>query len=583
MLRYLINHISPLSPFKNHNLIKQYSILLLLCSFSVSSFGQTYDIQEIDNIFKQWSKPNVPGGAIGIIKDGELIYSKGYGIADLEHDIKISSSSVFNICSISKEFVSFSLLLLEEQGKLNLDDTVQTYLPDFPEYDAPLTIRHFINHTSGIRDVKKLIQLKGKNIFDNLEPEEVYALIKHQKALEFSPGDKFAWSNSDYFILSMIIEKVSGQSLKTFTQEHIFGPLGMKSTLFYDDNTDLIKNRVFSYNKKNAENGFDNLIMRFHLVGSFGAYSTIEDLFLWDQNFYNNKLGKGGQKIIKNMHEEGRLNNGESSGYAYSVMIDNYKGLKTVEHGGSFAGYRSVILRFPDEKVSVIILANRGDANPWTMSYQLADVLLKEKFIDLPKKKENSTDNKTDNHDSSDIKEKFPLKQITGDYEIEPGRLLKFNTKNDSLQCLEGCGEPLMLINTQGDTYREANNSDTQFVFSDLNNGLTQNMTVSGTGFEITLKRKEKFDFSNLNLAEYRGNFYSREIDATHVLFLEEGELKVKIANNEALALAPYNIDTFNSDNSDSYMVHFTRENGDISGFDLKAGWVTKLKFVKTK
>jgi CubicO group peptidase (beta-lactamase class C family) len=234
------------------------------------------------------------------------MYSKGYGIADLEHDIKISSSSVFNICSISKEFVSFSLLLLEEQGKLNLDDTVQTYLPDFPEYDAPLTIRHLINHTSGIRDVKKLIQLKGKNILDNLEPEEVYALIKHQKTLEFSPGDKFAWSNSDYFILSMIIEKVSGQSLKTFTQEHIFGPLGMKSSLFYDDNTDLIKNRVFSYNKKNAEDGFDNVIMRFHLVGSFGAYSTIEDLFLWDQNFYNNKLGKGGQKIIKNMHKKER-------------------------------------------------------------------------------------------------------------------------------------------------------------------------------------------------------------------------------------------------------------------------------------
>jgi CubicO group peptidase (beta-lactamase class C family) len=333
-----------------------------------------------------------------------MIYAKGYGIADLEHGIKISPSSVFNICSISKEFVSFSLLLLEEQGKLNLDDTVQTYLPDFPEYDAPLTIRHLINHTSGIRDVKKLIQLKGKNILDNLEPEEVYALIKHQKALEFSPGDKFAWSNSDYFILSMIIEKVSGQSLKTFTQEHIFGPLGMKSTLFYDDNTELIKNRIFSYHKKNAADGFDNVIMRFHLVGSFGVYSTIEDLFLWDQNFYNNKLGKGGQKIIKKMHEEGLLNNGESSDYAHSVMINNYKGLKTVRHGGSFAGYRSVILRFPDEKVYVIILANRGDANPWTMSYQIAEVLLKEKFIAVSKK----TETKTVNPEITHIQENAP-------------------------------------------------------------------------------------------------------------------------------------------------------------------------------
>jgi CubicO group peptidase (beta-lactamase class C family) len=124
--------------------MKKYFLLLALCTYSLLSFGQLKESQEIDSIFKQWSKQNVPGGTIGIIKDGELIYAKGYGIADLEHDIKISSSSVFNICSISKEFVSFSLLLLEEQGKLNLDDTVQTYLPDFPEYVAPLTIRHLI-------------------------------------------------------------------------------------------------------------------------------------------------------------------------------------------------------------------------------------------------------------------------------------------------------------------------------------------------------------------------------------------------------------------------------------------------------
>jgi CubicO group peptidase (beta-lactamase class C family) len=275
---------------------------------------------------------------------------------------------------------------------------------------------------------------------------------------------------------------MSGQSFKMYAQEHIFDPLGMKNTLFYDDKTDLIKNKVFSYNKKSAEDGFDNVMNRTNLIGAGGIYLTIEDLFLWDQNFYNNKLGKGGQKIITNIYKEGRLNNGKSSGHAYGLISNNYKGLKTVENGGSFAGYRSVVLRFPDEKVSVIILANRGDANPWTMSYQLADVLLKEKFIDLPKKKENSTDNKTDNNDSSDIKEKFPLKQITRDYEIELGRLLKFNTKNDSLQCLECCREPfLMLINTQGDTYKEGNNA--------------------------------------------------------------------------ALALAPYNIDTFNSHNSDSYMV----------------------------
>ena len=560
---------------KKETPMKKYFLLLSLCTYSLLSFGQIKENKAIDSLFIKWDQQNVPGGAIGIIKDGKLIYAKEYGIADLEHNIKITPSSVFNICAESQQFVAFSLLLLEEQGKLNLDDTVQKHLPDFPEYNAPLTIRHFIHHTSGIRHYRPLVELKGRSLLDNVEADEVYALIKHQKALNFLPGKKFAWSNSGYFLLAKIIEKVSGQSLREFTKEHIFDPLGMKNTLFYDDNTDLIKNKVFSYNKKSAEDGFDNVMNRTNLIGAGGIYSTIEDLFLWDQNFYNNKLGKGGQKIITNMYKEGRLNNGESSGHAYGLISNNYKGLKTFENGGSFAGYQSEILRFPDENFSVIILANRDDANLWTMSHQLADVLLKDKFITVSKK----TKTKTVNPEITHIKEKFSLKQITGNYEREPGSLFKFSIKNDSLQLVAWwSNEPLMLINTVGNTYKEANNPSLQFIFSELKNHFTQKLTVSGPSFKFISKRKEKFDFSNLNLADYTGDFYSEEIDATHVLFLDDGKLNVKIANNEALALAPYNIDTFYSD---GYLVHFTRTNGAISGFDLKYSWITNLKFKK--
>jgi CubicO group peptidase (beta-lactamase class C family) len=561
--------------------MKKYFLLLVFCTYSLLSFGQIKENKAIDSLFIKWDQQNVPGGTIGIIKDGKLIYAKEYGIADLEHNIKITPSSVFNICAESQQFVAFSLLLLEEQGKLNLDDTVQKHLPDFPEYDAPLTIRHFIHHTSGIRHYRPLVELKGRSLLDNVEADEVYALIKHQKALNFLPGKKFAWSNSGYFLLAKIIEKVSGKSLREFTKEHIFDPLGMKNTLFYDDNTDLIKNKVFSYNKKSAEDGFDNVMNRTNLIGAGGIYSTIEDLFLWDQNFYNNKLGKGGQKIITNMYKEGRLNNGESSGHAYGLISNNYKGLKTFENGGSFAGYQSEILRFPDENFSVIILANRGDADPWVLAYHVADVLLKDKFIDLSKNKGNSTDNKTGNLDSSNVKEKFSLEQITGDYEIEPGRLLKFNITNNSLQLLEGWGASFMLKNTKKNIFKTTKDPNLQFVFSELNNNnnnVTQKLTILGPSIKSTAKRKEKVDFSNLQLIDYIGDFYSEEIDATHLLFLEDGKLKVKIANNEALTLTPYGIDTFHSE---SYFVNFIKTNGKVSGFNLKAGWVTNLKFKK--
>ena len=374
--------------------MKNFFLTLLLYSVTFYSFGQIEESQSIDNIFMEWNKPNTPGAAIGIVKDGNLIYSNGYGIGDLEHDIEITPLSVFYIGSVSKQFVTFSILLLEEQGKLNLDDKIQKYLPDFPEYDSPLTIRHFIHHTSGVRDYLTLMYLKGRSYLDKIDENDVYELIKKQKELNFSPGEKYLYSNSCYFMLAMIIEKAAGQSMKMFAHRNIFEPLGMKNSLFYDDNTDLIKNRVFSYKKKSNKEGFDNLIMRFDLVGSGGVYSNIEDLFLWDQNFYNNKLGKGGQKIINKMHEEGLLNNGESSGYAFALNNGVYRGLKTVSHGGSLAGYRAQLIRFPEEKTSIVILANREDSNPTEKSLQIADIILKNEFSEeLQKKKESTVQN----------------------------------------------------------------------------------------------------------------------------------------------------------------------------------------------
>lgn len=554
--------------------MKYYLLLLLLFSFSISSFGQIKEGQAIDSLFVEWNKSDVPGAAIGIIKDGKLIYSKGYGIADLEHDIEITPSSVFYIGSVSKQFVTFSILLLEEQGKLGLDDKIQQYLPDFPEYDAPLTIRHFIHHTSGVRDYLTLMYLKGRSYLDNIEVDEVYDLIKRQKELNFSPGEKYLYSNSCYFMLAMIVEKASGQTLRMFAQEHIFDPLGMNSTLFYDDNSDLIKNRVFSYEKKSGEDGFKNLIMRFALVGSGGVYSTIEDLYLWDQNFYNNKLGKGGQEIIHKMHEEGLLNNGESTGYAFALQNGTYKGLKTVSHGGALAGYRAGLIRFPEEKFSVIILANRSDANS-AKAYQVADIFLKDKFKDeFEKVKSNGT---TEN-DTEESKE-FTLDQLTGNYEIRPGVVLQLNVKNDSLHVLQSWNNSSYnIINTTGNTYEIPDDSSIRFIFSELKDGFSQILTILQNGRETISKRKEELDLSTLNIEEYTGYFYSEELDFTYLLFFEDGKLKMKIASYDAREMNISEIDTFASAGN---LVRFYRSNGIIKGFELDAGRVTNLKFEK--
>ena len=475
-----------INSFKSQ-IMKTYSLTLFLCFFSILSFAQITEQQAIDNVFVEWDKPEVPGAAIGIMKNGELVYSKGYGIGDLEHDIEITPSSVFYIGSVSKQFVTFSVLLLEEQGKLNLDDPIQKYLPDFPEYEAPLTIRNFIHHTSGVRDYLTLMYLKGRNYLDHIEEHEVYDLIKRQQELNFPPGEKYLYSNSCYFMLSMIIEKAAGQSLRLFAKEHIFEPLGMKNTLFYDDNTDLIKNKVFSYQKKSDGSGFNNLIMRFDLVGSGGVYSTVEDLALWDNNFYDNKLGKGGPAIINKMHQEGLLNNGESSGYAFALKNGSYRGLRTVNHSGSLAGYRAQLLRFPDQKFSVIILANRGDAGPTQKAYQVADIMLKEVLDEKPLEVSQS------DSQNNEIKNEKPsitldLNDFEGDYySPELDVSYRIFTENDVLNVKLAHLEPMQLTIDKADIFSTSN---LLLRFSRIDGEIT--------GFELDAGRVTNLKFEKL-------------------------------------------------------------------------------------
>lgn len=546
-----------------------------ICGLSLHISGQIKEQSAIDSIFAAWDRPDAPGCAVGIVQEGELIFARGYGIADLEHDIPIDPSSAFYIGSESKQFVTFCILLLEEQGRIGLDDQIQKYLPDFPEYQSPHTIRNFIHHTSGVRDFLELMDLKGRSYLDNLDVDEVYELIKRQEELNFDPGEQYMYSNSCYFMLAMIIEKAAGESLRSFAHKNIFKPLGMKSTLFYDDNTDLIKNRVFSYQRSQDGDGFDNLISRFDLVGSGGVYSTIEDLFLWDQNFYHNKLGKGGQEIIEKMHEEGLLNDGESSGYAFALNNGTYKGLRTVSHGGALAGYRSQIMRFPDQRFSVIILANRGDFSPAARCYEVADVFLKDQFVFEPEDVSTSTPEKAEAEEPVH----FDLEQLTGTYQIAPAVIAEISIQDDSLHVLQLWNDiAYNLSRTGSNTFQIPGNPGIQFFFSEAENGMAQKLTVIQNGNETVAGRMPDRALSGLNLEEFAGSYYSREIDANYQIFLGDDDLKLKTPDGNANNMILTNQDEFLAGR---LQIEFKRSNGVITGFELDAGRVQNLKFEK--
>ncbi|MBP9927318.1 MAG: beta-lactamase family protein [Cyclobacteriaceae bacterium] len=463
--------------------MKIYLLATLLC-LSGFSFAQIKEKAEVDKIFAEWNKPDVPGGALGIIKDGKLVYAYGYGLADLEHDVKITPSTVFYIGSVSKQFVTFCILLLEEQGKLNLDDPIQKYFPDFPVYESPLTIRHFIHHTSGVRDYLTLMDLKGRSYLDHITVDEVYELIKRQSTLNFKPGEQYLYSNSCYFMLGLIVEKVSGEPIRKFAATNIFEPLGMRHTQFYDDNTNIIKNRAFSYAKDESKKiGFDNLIMRFDLVGSGGVYSTIEDLYLWDQNFYHNTLGKGGQAIIAKIQQDGILNDGKSAGYAFALQNGTYRGLKTVSHSGSLAGYRAQLVRFPEQQFSVIILANRDEADPIAKSYEVADVLLKDKLIE-PEQKTGSRNNEPVAKAITEIKD-FKATDYTGSfYSEELDATYTVYVEDNNLRIKMPSNKPVGLIAKGVDQFA-------------VNSIVLQFKRISGkvVGFKLDFERVKNLEF----------------------------------------------------------------------------------------
>ncbi|MCI0662635.1 MAG: beta-lactamase family protein, partial [Acidobacteria bacterium] len=303
----------------NKSPIKSNLPLTILLTFTLFpiAFAQTppataqSDIaSRVDRIFARWDRPDSPGAALGVIKDGKLIYKKGYGMANLEHDIPISPTTVFNIGSASNQFTAMSVLLLEKQGKLRLDDDIRKYLPEAPAHQSTITIRQLIHHTSGIRDRNDLLAIAGRDFDEVYREDDIIELLARQKELNFKPGSRHMYTYSGYALLAAIVNRVSGKSLRQFANENIFTPLGMTNTGFQDEDAMIFKNRATEYFMNN-EGGFQMRPRNVGAVGDGGLFTTVEDLFLWDQNFYQNKLG--GPELISQFLTPAPLNDGEKT------------------------------------------------------------------------------------------------------------------------------------------------------------------------------------------------------------------------------------------------------------------------------
>ena len=338
-------------------------------------------VPRIDSVFRRFGAPGSPGCALGVMRGGKLAYAKGYGLASIELGVPITPATVFDIGSVSKQFTALAVVLLAQDGKLSLDDEIQKYLPEIPRYGRPVTLRHLLHHTSGIRDYIDLLSWSGVQEESVTGDREALEILTRQKDPNFVAGAEFLYSNSGFFLLSVMVRRASGQSLREFAAQRIFGPLGMTHTFYLDRHDEIVPGKAASYAPARPA-GFRLALANWEQTGDGAVQTTVEDLLRWDGNFGSGAVG--GAAAIRELESTGVLNDGKAIEYALGLNVDTYRGLRRVSHGGSWAGFRAQLTRFPEQRVAISTLCNVANAVPSSLATRVAEVVLGAAFTAPP-------------------------------------------------------------------------------------------------------------------------------------------------------------------------------------------------------
>ena len=530
------------------------------------------DRTEIDAIFADYDSTRSPGCSMAVYHDGKIAYTRGYGMANLEYGIANGPQTVFRIGSTSKQFTAMAIAMLAEQGKLSLDDDIRTYFPEMPDYGSPVTVRHLVHHISGLRDYLGLASFADWGRHYSID--EALNLITRQRELNFEPGSEFLYSNSNYFLMAQIVEKVTGQTLRAWSGEHIFGPLAMKNSHFHDDHTHIVPNRADGYS--DAGDGFKIDMTILDLVGDGGVYTTVTDLLEWDNNFYDNTLGSGGPDLIDRVYTPAALNDGEPLDYAFGLTVGEYRGVREIQHGGAFVGFRAGLNRYPDQHLSVAVLCNYGNTNPTGMARQVAEVYLGDALDAVAG--EDSAAGETKPATTAVAVSAAELERATGEY-WNPGdfRVRGIVLDDEVLYYERADGGRSELVPLGDGHFRMVGVGVLVVVRFEPERGAPTRMVVDIEGQDsVRFEAFERAKPSAAALAGIAGEYSSEELDHRLVLKVVEGELAV-VRRDGTETFKPLVEDMFT--NGGVAMVLERDKIGAVAGFRLHAGRIRDLLY----
>jgi len=513
--------------------------------------------KKCDSIFNTYD--GKPGLAVLIVQDGKIVFEKGYGLANLEYNIPITPTTVFDIASCSKQFTGYAISALIQQGNISPDDDIHKYLPDVPDFGKKITIRNLIHHTSGLRDWTEGLHDAGWRWQEAFTWEDVMRMVKQQKELDFAPGTRYEYSNTGYNLLAAIVEKVTGKRLPTWIDENIFKPLQMNSSQELTDYSTVIKNVAGSY--YSDTDGFHKSFDMLTAWGSSCIFTTVEDLAKWVIAFKKGLDNK--DPIYTRMIETDTLNNGEKNTYSYGNGVTDDQGLMNIKHTGGWANFASVISTYPTEKISIILLSNNGNFDYGSAS-KVARALFGSKF------KQDSTSKPIDLASKPTVKvDASILQKYTNTYKLRDGWSVTFTLEDGKLM-VQSTGEAKFLTAPKSDTVIWVPAYNSAFTFSDVTDRAN---TVKY--HNIIAKRTTPI---KVQISQYVGNYYSAELETTYRVYTDKGKLMMHQMRLGDFELAP-DLTTEGIFSGNVGKMFFEKDaQGKVTGFKLSGG---RIRFEK--
>jgi CubicO group peptidase (beta-lactamase class C family) len=499
-----------------------------------------------------------PGCAAAVSLNGEVVFEKAFGLADLEFNIPNTPQTIFESGSVAKQFTAAALVLLQQEGKLSLDDAVRKYIPELPDYGSPLTIRHLLNHTSGIRDWGTVMSLTGAGRGDRVITQDLALdVITHQRGLDFTPGAEYSYSNSGYNLVAIIVERVSKQKFPAFVEERLFKPLGMTNSSWRDDYQRIVPGRAQAYSRQGT--GPWRLNMPFmNVYGNGGMLTTVGDWMKWNAMLDSKSMGA---PLVEALETQGVLNDGRKIAYALGLEVATYKGLKDVSHGGATAGYQTFLARYPDNKVSVGVMCNGTSPGAGGIAASITDEI----FGPFPA---------TPRIEAAKVSED-ELKKFVGIWRNEKTHApARFVIDNGVTRWSGG-----RLIPRGGGQFI-GGNSQLKFSFDKDGKPLSVE-SVDDDGAVTHFAAEREWTPTPAELASFKGDWFSEEAGATFTVAVDEGKVFIKQRPATSLPLRPIYKDHFDVQ---GYVVWFTRaKNGKVNGMHVGTSRMRDMPFVRVK